>query len=159
SGPAVIVGSPDGPTVSVRGTGNAADTMATFEVRWESDDGPVLATYRAWVGKVGTLPYRVNFLNGTGGNWQVSAIMTSAQANNIMQVVKAIVYQAGVMLVPDTNVTGYDGATLFPAGNANAIFQVTVTSNLHTRNISHEVISASNRYNFRPGVINFAVVH
>jgi hypothetical protein len=111
------------------------------------------------VGKLGTLPYRVNFLNGTGGLWQVTGIMTSAQANSILQVVQAIVYQAGVMLVPDTNVTGFDGATLFPAGNTNAIFQLTVSANRHTRNVNHNIISGATRYNFRPGVINFAFVH
>jgi hypothetical protein len=159
SGPAVIIGSNRGLTINVRGTGNAADTMATFEVRWENDSGPWLATYRAWVGKVGTLPYRVTFLNGTGGNWQVATMMTSPLANDIMQVVRAIHYQAGVMLVPDPDVTGFNGATLFPANNANAIFQTTVSTNADTRNVEHSVISRSTRYNFRPGVINFAFVH
>ncbi len=159
SGPAVIVGSASGTSIRVRGTGNAADTMATIQVHWESNSGPVLATYRAWVGKLGTLPYRVTFLNGTGGNWQTTAIMPSAQANSIMQVVRAIVYQAGVLMVPDPNVTGFDGATLFPAGNTNGIFQTTVTSNRHTRNVNHNVVSRATRYNFRPGAINFSFCH
>lgn len=159
SGPAVIIGSDKGLGINVRGTGNAADTMAEFEVRWENDAGPLLAKYRAWVGKVGTLPYRVTFLNGKGGHWQCSTIMSSAEANNIMQVVRAIHYQAAVMLVPDADVTGFDGATLFPAGNTNAVFQTTVARNQHTRNVDHDIISRSTRYNFRPGVINFAFVH
>lgn len=159
SGPAVFVGGNTGVSVRARGTGAAADTMATFDVHWESDSGPVLATYRAWVGKLGTLPYRVTYLNGRGGNWQTTGIMPSAQANGIMQVVRAIMYQAGIVMVPDTDVTGYDGATLFPPGNTNAIFQTTVTSNRHTRNVNHNIVSRSTRYNFRPGTINFAFVH
>jgi len=159
SGPAVFVGGNTGVAVRVRGTGSAADQLAVFEVRWESATGPVLATFRAWVGKLGTLPYRVTYLNGIGGAWPSSGIMPSAQANSIMQVVRAIVYQAGVMMVPDTNVTGLDGATLFPAGNTNGIFQTTVTSNRHTRNVNHNVVSRATRYNFRPGTINFAFVH
>ncbi len=159
SGPATIIGSANGTSVRVRGTGNAADTMATIQVHWESNSGPLLATYRAWVGKLGTLPYRVTYLNGRAGAWQSTGILPSAQTNSIMQVVRAIWYQAGILMVPDPNVTGFNGATLFPAGNANAIFQTTVTSNRHTRNVNHNVVSRSTRYNFRPGTINFAFVH
>jgi hypothetical protein len=159
SGPAQIRGSNRGTTVNVRGTGNAADTLATFEVRWENDTGPLLATYRAWVGKLGTLPYRVTFLDGIDPAWVASTVMTSAVANNIMQVVRAIHYQAGIMLVPDPEVTGFNGAVLFPAGNTNAIYQVRVSNNQHTRNVNNQIISRSTRYNFRPGVINFAIVH
>jgi hypothetical protein len=136
-----------------------ADTMAIFEVRWENDSGPLLATYRAWVGRVGTLPYRVTFLNGTGGSWPVATTMTAPVANNIMGVVKAIIYQAGILLVPDPDPTPFNGATLFPPGNADAIFQTTVSNNRHTHNVDHNVISASTRYNFRPGVINFSFIH
>lgn len=159
SGPAAFVGGNTGLTVNVRGTGNAADTLAEFEVRWENAAGPLLAVYRAWVGKLGTLPYRVNMLNGTAGNWQVTTLVSSAEANAIMQVVRAIVYQAGIMMVPDPTVTTFNGATLFPPGNTDGIYQTTVTANRHTRNVNHNVISSANRYNFRPGVINFAIVH
>ncbi len=159
SGPAEIIGSNRGPTINVRGTGEAADTLATFEVRWENDAGPLLTTYRAWVGKLGTLYYRVTFLDGINPDWVTSTVMTSEVANNIMQVVRAIFYQAGIMLVPDPDVTGFEGAELFPANNNNAIFRVTVSNNQHTRNVNHNIISRSTRYNFRPGVINFAIIH
>jgi hypothetical protein len=159
SGPAVIIGSNKGISIQARGTGNAADTMATFEVRWESDSGPLLATYRAWVGKVGTLPYRVNYLDGRAGAWQSSAILPPADAVSIMQVVRAILYQAGILMVPDPDTTSFNGASLFPAGNTDGIYRVTVAANRHTRNVNHDVISSSTRYNFRPGAINFAFVH
>jgi len=159
SGPAVFVGSPNGTEVRLRGTGTAADTMAEIEVRWESQTGPILAKYRAWVGKLGTLPYRVNFLNGRNGQWNVAGIMSSAEANSIMQVVRAIVYQAGIVMVPDPTTTCFDGASLHPAANTDGIYQMTVTSNTHTRNVNHNVISRAVRYNFRPGVINFAFCH
>ena len=159
AGPAVIIGPNRGLNIQVRGTGAAADTMATFEVRWDSDTGPILATYRAWVGKLGTLPYRVTALNGTIPALNVAALMPSATIQSIMQVTQAILYQAGIMLVPDTNVAAFEGAALYPAGNANAIFQVTVASNNHTRLVNNNMVSRSTRYNFRPGVINFAIVH
>lgn len=159
SGPAVIVGSAEGVSILARGTGSAADTMATFEVRWESDAGPLLATFRGWVGKLGTLPYRVNYLDGTAGHWQSSAILPPADAVSILQVVRAILYQAGVLLIPDPDTTCYDGAALFPPGNADGLYRTVVTTNRHTRNVNHNILSAATRYNFRPGTINFAFVH
>lgn len=159
SGPAEIVGSPRGVFVLARGTGSAPDTMAVFEVRWETDSGPVLTTYRAWVGKVGTIPYRVNLLNGSTPALNVAGLMPPATVSSIMQVVQAIIYQAGILMVPDTNVTGYEGATLLPAGNTNAIFQLTVAKNQHTRLVNNDMVSRSTRYNYRPGVINIAFVH
>jgi hypothetical protein len=159
SGPAVIIGSNRGLTIQARGTPVGADTLAVFEIHWDSDAGPLLATYRAWVGKVGTLPYRVTVLNGSTAALNVGAIVPSATIQSIMQVTQAILYQAGIMLVPDTNVTGFEGATLFPAGNANAIFQTNVTNNAHTRLVNNNMVSRSTRYNFRPGVINFVYVH
>ena len=159
SGPAAIIGGTTGKTISARGTGSAADTMAVFEVHWESDSGPLLATYRAWVGKLGTLPYRVNLLNGTTAAWNVAALMSSATVHSIMQVVQAITYQAGILLVPDPTNTAYEGATLFPAGNTNGIYQVAMTNNRRTRAVNTNVVSRSTRYNFRPGVINIAIVH
>ena len=55
SGPAVIVGGTTGLNIKARGTGSGDDEMAVFEVYWESEDGPLFATYRAWVGKLGVL--------------------------------------------------------------------------------------------------------
>lgn len=166
SGPAAIVGANTGLSIQARGTGSSStDQLAVFEVHWENQDGPLLAKYRAWVGKLGTLRYRVNILNGmvdpsapsgTPAPFQTATLMPPATVQQIMQTVQAIVYQAGLLLLPDTNTTCWEGATLTGAGNA--IFQTTVTNNQHTNNVSHQVLSASTRYNFRPGVINFAVV-
>lgn len=166
SGPAVIVGGNTGLTIKARGTGSSStDQMAVFEVRWEDQQGPVLAKFRAWVGKLGTLLYRVNILNGmvptgspagTPAPFQVSTLTPPATLHQIMQVVRGILYQSGILLLPDTNTTGWEGASLTPTGNA--IFQLTVTNNQHTNNVSHDVISSATRYNFRPGVLNLAMV-
>ena len=111
SGPAVIVGSNRGPEIQVRGTGSAADTMAQFEVRWDGVASQVLAKYRAWVGKVGTMPYRVNLLDGTTPGTQVSgALRTPAIVDTHMDVAKVVFWQAGLMLVPDPSATTFDGA-------------------------------------------------
>ena len=168
SGPAVIVGGNTGLSIQARGeSGSSADdSMAVFEVRWESITGPLLSTYRAWVGKLGTLKYRVNLLDGrvppgapsgTAAPFQTSTLMTPAQANSIMQVVRAILYQTGILLVPDPDTTGFEGATI--TGTGNAVFQLTVSNNQHTNNVDHNIISSATRYNFKPGVINFAIVY
>jgi hypothetical protein len=55
SGPAVIVGANTGLTIQARGRSGEqdGDQLAVFEVRWENAAGPLLAIYRAWVGKLG----------------------------------------------------------------------------------------------------------
>jgi hypothetical protein len=167
SGPAVISGANTGLAIQAYGqkTGAAGDQMAVFEVRWENANGPLLAIYRAWVGKIGKLKYRVNLLNGrvpagspagATAPFQASLLLTPADANGIMQVVRAIWYQAGIWLIPDDDVTCYECATLTAAGNS--IFELTVADNQHTNDVSHEIISSATRYNFNPGVINFAII-
>jgi hypothetical protein len=157
SGPAVIVGSERGGEIKVRGTPVAADTMAQFEVRWDGDHGAVLAKFRAWVGKVGTVPYRINLLDGTTPASQVSAALrTPAIVQQHVDVAKVIYWQAGLFLVPDPTATTFDGAV----ASANAgIFTVTATSNTHTRNVNSNLKPAATRYNFNPGVINVVFIH
>jgi len=156
SGPAVIVGSNRGGEIRVRGTGNAADTLATFEVRWDGPAGQVLAKYRAWVGKVGTVPYRINLLDGTTPASQVSAALrTPAIVQQHMDVAKVIYWQAGLLLVPDPDVTAFDGAV---ASGTAGIFTVNATANGHTRNVNPNLKPAATRYNFKPGVLNVVFI-
>lgn len=156
SGPATIVGRNRGGQVRVRGTGNAADTIATFEVRW--DEGQVLATYRAWVGKVGTVPYRINLLDGRTAGSRVSATLrTPAIAQSHIDVCKIIYWQAGLLLVPDSDNTAYDGAVAAP-GNPG-IFTVRASRTSHTRNVNPNRRPAATRYNFNPDVVNIVFIH
>ncbi len=155
SGPAVIVGSNRGGLVQVRGTGSAADTIATFEVRWDGPSGPVLGTYRAWVGKVGTVPYRINLLDGTTPATQVSVLRSPSIVDSHMDVAKIIYWQAALLLVPDNDVTAFDGAV---ASGTSGIFTVVASSNAHTRNVNPNLTPAATRYNFKPGVINVVFI-
>jgi hypothetical protein len=59
-----------------------------------------------------------------------------------------------ILLTPDDDVTCYEGATLTSAGNG---FSATVTNNQHRVSITTSSHRAT-RYNFNPGVINFAIV-
>ncbi len=155
SGPAVIVGRNRGGEIQVRGTGSAADTIATFEVRWDGPAGMVLATYRAWVGKVGKVPYRINLLDGTNAASQVTGLRPPAVVDSHMDVAKVIYWQAGLELVPDPVATAFDGAV---ASGIPGIFTVTATSNAHTRNVNPNSRPAATRYNFNPGAVNIVYI-
>jgi hypothetical protein len=161
TGPAVIIGSNRGLSIRARGNPVASDTQVLFEIHWDSPSGPLLARYRAWVGKVGTLPYRVNILNGSTAALNTAGILSPATCHGIMQVAQAIFYQAGIRLVPDPTNTAFDGAALTPAGNTNATYVINLPAarNRHTRNVHTNAICRSTPYNFRPGVINVNIVH
>jgi hypothetical protein len=155
SGPAVFEGGNRGPLVKVRGTGNAADTMAEFEVRWDGATGPLLAKYRAWVGKVGRIPYRINLLDGSNAASQASSLLTPANLDGHMQVAKVIYWQIGLLFEADTNASLFEGAV---ASGTTGVYNVTVASNNHTRLVNMNLTPAATRYNFRPGVINIAYI-
>jgi hypothetical protein len=155
SGPAVFVGENRGPLVKVRGTGTAADTMAEFEVRWDGQNGPLLAKYRAWVGKVGRIPYRINLLDGNNAASMASSLLSPADVDGHMQVAKVIYWQIGLLFEADTNATLFEGAV---ASGTTGVYNVTVLSNNHTRMVNMNLTPAATRYNFRPGVINIAYI-
>ena len=62
SGPVAFFGDPQGKdTINVYGTGNsAADVEAKIELRLKNATGPLLCTFRAWVGPIKTITYRAN---------------------------------------------------------------------------------------------------
>jgi hypothetical protein len=155
SGPAKFIGGNSGPIVKVLGTGNAADTMAEFEVRWDGPKGPVLAKYRAWVGKVGKIPYRLNLLDGSTAASKASTVLSPTQVDKHIQAAKIIWWQVGLLFVPDSTAATYDGAT---ASGTAGVYNVTVANNNHTVKVNMNAKPAATRYNFRPGVINIAYV-
>lgn len=154
SGPAEIVGSSRGAAIKVRGTGSGADQMAEFEVKWDGG-GPALAKFRAWVGKVGRVPYRINILDGSTPASQASALLPAAQVDAHMQVARLLFWQAGLLFEADADVTTFEGAT---ASGTTGVYSVNVTANNHTVNVNMNLTPAATRYNFRPGVINIAYV-
>lgn len=155
SGPVVIVGSERGGVVKVRGNVAGADQIAEFEVRWDGPSGQVLAKYRAWVGKVGKVPYRINLLDGTTPGSLVTGLRPAATVDSHMAVAKVIYWQAGLELVPDPDATAFDGAV---ASGIAGIFTVTATNNGHTRNVPINLKPAATRYNFKPGVLNVVFI-
>ncbi len=160
SGPAEIVGSNQGAEILVVGTGaGASDELAEFEVRWDGEKGPLLATYRAWVGKIKTILYRINLINGTNPASQV--VFSAQDYDNQMQMARRIHWQAGLDLVPDTNTTCWDGASTADSTGAalpKGVFIVPVTNNTWTVNVNNFVPTIASRLNFRPGVLHAVYV-
>lgn len=160
AGPAEIVGSNAGPEIRIVGTGaGATDEMAEIEVRWDGKKGPLLATYRAWVGKIKTVQYRVNLVSGT--NVASSVVFTPQDYENQIKMARVVYWQAGIELVPDSNATTWDSAsTTTSAGVAlpKGVFNVPVVNNTWTVNVNNFVPTIASRLNFRPGVVHAVYV-
>jgi hypothetical protein len=162
SGPAEIIGSPEGPVILVRGTsGAAADAMAEFEVHWGSDTGNLMAIYRAWVGAVKTAYYRVNIIMGSKASKSPVPMISPQNIDNQMKMARLLYWQVGIDLKPDTNKTTYDGAaTVDDAGNAlpDGIFMVKAAKDNWTTNVDIDHPSMAGHLNFRPGVLNIGYI-
>jgi hypothetical protein len=160
SGPAEIVGADRGLEVQVVGTGDgAADQLAEFEVRWDGPRGTLLATYRAWVGRIKKVKYRINLINGTNAASRV--VFPAQDYKNQMLIARVIFWQAGLDFIPDDVVTTWNGATRTDAGGTalpDGMFIVPVTSNNRTVNVNNFAPTIASRLNFRPGVVHAVIV-
>lgn len=157
-GPIAIVGSNQGIWVKVRGTNAPSDQMATLELRWDGANGPLLATYRAWVGVVKEVLYRINIIDGLNkaSNPALSPQLSPADVNAHMQMARILMWQSGIDFQPDPNATCWDGATT--TGIAG-VFSVTAQKNTWTNNVSSDAFNPiATRLNFNPGVFNIAYV-
>ncbi|WP_347988694.1 hypothetical protein [Methylomonas sp. AM2-LC] len=156
-GPAEIVGSNRGIWVMVRGTAASSDTMAVLEARWDGEDGPLLATYRAWVGGVKQLKYRMNIINGVDktNHPERSPTVSPGDLYDYIRIAQVIWWQCGIEFIPDTNNTTWDNA--LPSAN-QGIFTVTAQKDNWTVNVNNNVSPISTRLNFNPGVLNVAFV-
>jgi hypothetical protein len=154
-GPVEFVGGNSGPEVFVRGTDDAksADKMATIEVRWDGDKGPLLATFRAWVGVIKQVPYRINII--TGSKPITSPVLTPANVHNHLQMARVIHWQAGIELVPDPDKTCWDGASTTAF---DGVFTVPAAKDNWTNGVNIDATPIATRLNYHPGCINIAYV-
>lgn len=173
-GPVAFVGGNTGPWVYVRGTslaGNAAaDDKAEIEVRWGTDKGDPLATFRAWVGPVKTALYRVNVMMGSNPANSPTSILSANDINDQMRMARVLLWQVGIDLKPDPNTTCWDGATTNDLSAAPAaagtpavplpagMFMVRVAQNSQTTNVNINAPSSAGHLNFRPGVLNIGYI-
>lgn len=161
SGDVEIVGSNQGPVIKVNGTGaGAADKLAEIELRWDGEKGPLLCTYRAWVGKIKKVKYRINLINGTNAASQMT--LPPQHYANQMNIAAIIYWQAGIDLIPDDNTTCWDGATTLALDGVTplpkGVFNVRVTNNTWTTGVNNFAPTIASRLNFRPGVVHAVFV-
>jgi len=147
-GNARFFGPPQGLKVSVYGT-SAGEVR--LEVRFR---GALMATYRALVIRVRAVVCRFNILNGPNAQSQPSA--TPAEILLHLEIANRYLYQAGLQLVLDTNVTVKNNAhvTSIPG-----IFRIGVSKGTTWRIDDAVADLRATRLNYRPGVMNFAYIH
>lgn len=156
-GPIAFVGSNAGIWVKVRGTDAPTDKMAVLELRWDGEKGPLLATYRAWVGVVKEIKYRVNIINGIDPVNQPARSPTVTPDNclDFMKIAQIIWWQCGIEFIPDPDVTAWDKAV---ASAHTGIFTVPAEKDNWTVNVNNNVSPIATRLNFNPTVLNIAFV-
>jgi len=160
NGPSEIVGDNTGGEIQVVGTGTGtSDQLTEIEVRWDGENGTLLATFRAWVGKIKKAMYRVNLINGP--NAATSVAYPPQDYHGQVQIARILYWQAGIELIPDTDPTCWDGAVRTDsAGNAlpDGVFIVPVTDATLMVNVNNFAPTPASRLNCHPGVLHLVYV-
>jgi hypothetical protein len=154
SGPVVFEGETKGKTeVLAFGTGaGATDEEAIIELRWGGDTGPLLCTYRAWVGRIKQIPYRV--LICTPKKWRVRT--KPADAKDHVGMANVLLWHAGLTLVPDTDTSTWDGVT--DCGDAVYQLEVAGKTMKFAVGVNENIPPITTKLNFRPGVMHFVYI-
>lgn len=137
------------------------DAMGTIEVRWDEPGQPLLAVYRAWVGRAKYLHYRANIIkcssSAIGGHAILNPTVTPAMIRNRFRFNAMLMWQVGIRLVPDPDDTCYNGAV----SKGNGIFEVSLRAN-QTWNMNPGDTDA-NYYptilNQREGILNICYIY
>ena len=135
-----------------------SDEQAKIEVRWDDTGQPLLAEFRAWVGRIRYIPYRANiitcFYSRIGGvpiqdpTWSADEVVDFIGFNNLF------LWQAGLQLAPDTDPSCFNGATLLRRG----VYSVNSKKN-YTFNQAYDRRMVAPLLNSRAGVLNIAFIH
>jgi hypothetical protein len=145
--------------VLVRGTGagEADDEMAEIELRWINDDGPVLATFRSWVGTIKTVHYRINIVRGVDpvGHPGRSPNVSADDVDRFAKISRIMLWQSGLDFLPDPEDTCWDGAS--KAGK-DGVFFVAAEDDSWTNLVPLDSSPFASRLNFRPDVVNVTFV-
>ena len=134
------------------------DEPATIEVHWDSEGTPLLATFRAWVGKPRYVWTRANIIRcsaATAGGVPLKNPSTSpADIKTQMAYNNIILWQAGIQMAADTDTTCYNGAVWKDEG----IFEVSQPQN-YTFNVPDDPQIVAPLLNARDRVFNVAYLH
>lgn len=147
-----------GQEVKAYGVLSGADEEGKIEVRWDGPGTPLLAEFRCWVGKPKYIWTRINIVKCSqakiGTVPLLNPVSTAATLKAQLAYNNVMLWQAGVMMVLDTDKTCYNGAKLLEDG----IFEITTATN-HTFNIADTPDIVAPILNSREGVFNVAYMH
>ncbi len=116
----------------------------------------LLASYRALVRPIRSLPCRFNLLNGPTANSQLRT--TPSYVLKHLDIVNRYLRQMAIELTPDNNLSTTDSHTQ-PVDGFSGIFNANVAAGL-TRNVSANgsQLVLAGMMNHRPGVMNFSYI-
>src|SRR5690606_11592557 len=104
-GPVAFHGGSAGLSVLAYATSDS-QSLVEIELRWGGASGPVLCLFRAFVGYIKRIPYRANIVCGTTLKPQV----THADVTRHVAHANVLLFQSGLLLVPDRDARAFDGA-------------------------------------------------
>jgi hypothetical protein len=143
-----FLGPAQGTKVLVYGT---APGQIALDVKFR---GQVMATYRALVLRLKSIPCRVNILNGPTESSQPRS--RPEDVVDHLSIANRYLRQAGVELVLDTSSHTSDGAQ---ATSIPGVFRIRVAAGVTMGIDAARASMPATRLNYRPNVLNFAYVH
>lgn len=149
-GPVAFHGGSTGLSVLAYATSNS-QSLVEIELRWGGASGPVLCLFRAFVGYIKRIPYRANIICGTTLKPQV----THADVTRHVKDANVLLFQSGLLLVPDRDARAFDGA--IPSAANPGVF-VTNTPDSMTVRIPSEGAPEAMRLNWNPGTMNLMYI-
>ncbi len=147
-GPVAFHGGSRGAIVKAYATEDSP-SLAEIEVRLEG--GTPLCLFRAFVGYIRTIPFRANIIAGASSKPRV----TPADVSTHIALANVLMFQSGLLLVPDSDKTAFDGATAH-AGHPG-VFTLN-TSDALTNKVDRNKPTDAARLNFRPNVMQLVYI-
>lgn len=139
---------------SVLAYGTAEDANpAEIELRDKDEKGPILAVFRAWVGKVKHIPLRSTIIIGDGAG--AVPRQTADDVKRFIDLANVLMYQSGLLFVPDPKTTAWDGAV---ASAHAGIYTINTKDNTMTVGVERDNPPHPVRLNFNPGVMHLCFI-
>lgn len=127
-GPVAFHGGSTGLSVLAYATADSP-SLVEIETRWGDASGPALCLFRAFVGYIRKIPYRANIICGPTKKPRVSYADVARHVKDA----NVLLFQSGLLLVPDTDTRAFDGAIANAAHPG--VFIVNTTDNM--TDVSH----------------------
>lgn len=149
-GPVAFHGGSTGLSVLAYATADSP-SLVEVELRWGGASGPALCLFRAFVGYIKRIPFRANIICGATLQPQV----THADVTRHVKDANALLFQSGLLLVPDRNATAFDGAV--PSAAHPGVYVVNTTDGMTVR-VPREAPPQAMRLNWNPGTMNLLYI-